>query len=91
MDFTLVSQWLGHANLETILIYAHADMEMMRKAIEKASSVVCEIAVGADVPNSLDDDILKRFMGYSVSRIPDTNGKQCKAVSTLRKRPIFLN
>ena len=27
----LVSQWLCHANLETTLIYAHADTEMKRR------------------------------------------------------------
>ena len=36
MDLTLVSQWLGHVNLETTLIYAHADTEHKRRAIEKA-------------------------------------------------------
>lgn len=36
VDLTLVSQWLGHANLETTLIYAHADTELKRKAIEKS-------------------------------------------------------
>jgi len=34
MDLTLVSQWLGHANLSTTLIYAHADTEHKRRAIE---------------------------------------------------------
>lgn len=63
MDLALVSQWLGHANLETTLIYAHADTEMKGKAIEKASSGICEIAIGADDPNSLDDDTLKRLYG----------------------------
>jgi len=38
MDLTLVSQWLGHAQLDTTLIYAHADTEQKRKAIEKATS-----------------------------------------------------
>ncbi len=37
MDLTLVSQWLGHANLQTTLIYAHADTEQKRKAIEQAT------------------------------------------------------
>ncbi len=32
----LVSQWLGHSRLDTTLIYAHADTEQKRKAIEKA-------------------------------------------------------
>lgn len=36
MDLTLISQWLGHAHLETTLIYAHADTELKRQAIEKA-------------------------------------------------------
>lgn len=38
MDLTLVSQWLGHANLQTTLIYAHADTEQKRRAIEQAES-----------------------------------------------------
>lgn len=37
MDLTLVSQWLGHANLETTQIYAHADTEHKRIAISAAT------------------------------------------------------
>ena len=37
MDLSLVSQWLGHAQIETTLIYAHADTEMKRRAIEQAT------------------------------------------------------
>ena len=36
VELTLISQWLGHAQFETMLIYAHADTEIKRKAIEKA-------------------------------------------------------
>ena len=36
MDLTLVSQWLGHTNIETTLIYAHADTEHKRQAITQA-------------------------------------------------------
>jgi len=36
VHLTLISEWLGHANLETTLVYAHADTEIKRKAIEKA-------------------------------------------------------
>lgn len=32
----MVSQWVGHADLETTLIYAHVDTELKRRAIEKA-------------------------------------------------------
>jgi len=37
MDLTFVSQWLGHANLETTLMYAHADTEHKRTAIAAAT------------------------------------------------------
>jgi site-specific recombinase XerD len=37
MPLSLLSEWLGHENPETTLIYAYADTEMKRKAIEKAS------------------------------------------------------
>ena len=37
MDLTLVSQWLGHSQQETTQIYAHADTEHKRKAIEAAT------------------------------------------------------
>jgi len=36
VHLTLISEWLGHKNFETTLIYAHADTEIKRKAIEKA-------------------------------------------------------
>jgi site-specific recombinase XerD len=65
MDLTLISQWLGHANLETTLVYAHADTEHKRRAIE--------IATGGDVHSPTyispgrftvsDDDTLKRLSG----------------------------
>ena len=37
MDLTLVSQWPGHSQLETTQIYAHADTEHKRRAIEAAT------------------------------------------------------
>ncbi len=63
MELSLISQWLGHANLETTLVYAHADTEMKRRAIEKASSGICEIDASSDTPDSFDDDTLKRLYG----------------------------
>ncbi len=63
MDLSLISQWLGHANLETTLIYAHADTEMKRKAIEKASSGICDMDAASEISNDLDDDTLKRLYG----------------------------
>ena len=65
MDLTLVSQWLGHANLEATQIYAHADTEMKRKAIALAMQ-----GSSPDVPylNSskftvTDEEQLKRLYG----------------------------
>lgn len=37
MSLELLSQWLGHSHVETTLLYAHADTEMKRKAIESAT------------------------------------------------------
>ena len=64
MDLTLVSQWLGHANLETTLIYAHADTEQKRMAIEKAtpkSSPANNEQLARY--NADDDEVLKRLYG----------------------------
>lgn len=63
MDLTLISQWLGHASLETTLVYAHADTEAKRKAIEKA------IGSGTGAPEDSssytidDEDLLKQLYG----------------------------
>jgi len=38
MPMALLAQWLGHVQLESTLIYAHADTEMKRNAIQKATS-----------------------------------------------------
>lgn len=63
MDLTLISQWLGHVNLETSLIYAHADTEQKRKAIEQ--SMGGQVTGGIEVPKYVvdDEDILKRLYG----------------------------
>jgi site-specific recombinase XerD len=37
MPLALLSEWLGHEDPETSLIYAYADTEMKRQAIEKAT------------------------------------------------------
>ena len=38
MPLELVSQWLGHSQLETSLIYARATTDMKRKAVDKISA-----------------------------------------------------
>ena len=37
MPLSVLTEWLGHADPETTLIYAHADTEMKRAALEKAT------------------------------------------------------
>lgn len=63
MDLTLVSQWLGHANLETTLIYAYADTEHKRQAIARALGD--SAAPGVDPANYTvtDEELLKRLYG----------------------------
>lgn len=63
MDLTLIAQWLGHKDLTTSLIYAHADTEAKRKAIEKAMGVdtVAEAKSSRYVED--DEEILKRLYG----------------------------
>lgn len=65
MDLTLVSQWLGHENLETTLVYAHADTEHKRRAIEAAvpddSPLKC--FTNAERYTVNDDETIKRLYG----------------------------
>lgn len=65
MDLTLISQWLGHSNLETTLIYAHADTEHKREAIERATKPDSPLAgrLNADRYTVTDEDVLKRLYG----------------------------
>lgn len=65
MDLTLVSQWLGHANLETTLVYAHADTERKRRAIETATANDNGSPAGISAKRFTvsDDETLKRLMG----------------------------
>lgn len=65
MDLTLVSQWLGHANLETTQVYAHADTEHKRKAIADATPAKnplhAKLSMGRYTVS--DEDTLKRLTG----------------------------
>jgi len=60
----LISEWLGHSNLETTLIYAYADTEMKRAAIEKATNANHPIRNTSGLDGvTLDDDTLKMLYG----------------------------
>lgn len=65
VDLSLVSQWLGHASLETTLVYAHADTELKRKAIEKSVPHDSPLKkhINADRYKVDDDETLKLLAG----------------------------
>jgi hypothetical protein len=65
MDLTLVSQWLGHARLVTTLVYAHADTEQKRRAIEEATSPDSPLKEKLNAARFTidDEDVLKRLYG----------------------------
>jgi len=65
MDLTLVSQWLGHANLDVTRVYAHADTEHKRAAIAKATPVDSALFAMLNPERFIvtDEDALKRLVG----------------------------
>lgn len=63
MPLSLVGEWLGHAQLQTTLLYAYADTEMKRKAIEKATKKGNPL-VEIESPLFInDEDDIKRLYG----------------------------
>lgn len=64
VDLTLISQWLGHANYETTLIYAKADTEHKRRAMEAANkSGPLSGKINSDRFVVNDDETLKKLYG----------------------------
>ena len=66
MPLELVSQWLGHSQMETSLIYARATTEMKRKAIDKISTSENSVFRGDEKFKYADnDDIIRQLYGLS--------------------------
>jgi len=65
MELTLVSQWLGHVQLDTTLVYARADTEQKRKAIESATPMGSPLKekLNSKRFSVTDDETLKRLYG----------------------------
>lgn len=60
VPLVLISEWLGHSRLETTLIYAYADTEMKRNAIEAATEQNHPLRIKeTDQKESSDDDFRK--------------------------------
>ena len=65
MPLALLSEWLGHEDPETTLIYAYADTEMKRRAIEQATGASNPLKAGDDTASYWkdDDEIIRRLYG----------------------------
>lgn len=65
VDLSLISQWLGHSCIETTLIYAHADTEIKRQAIERAVPEESELKqfLNAERFTINDEELLKQLCG----------------------------
>ncbi len=63
MDLTTISQWLGHVNVETTLVYAYADTEHKRMAITRALGENAAPAIGQSNYTVTDEELLRRLYG----------------------------
>lgn len=64
MPLPLLAEWLGHAQLETTMIYAHADTKMKQDAIEKATSALNPLNTAEFSINWQDDEeMIKKLYG----------------------------
>lgn len=65
MPLAVLSEFLGHEDPETTLIYAYADIEMKRQAIEKASANTLLPETGDNSSTWETQDIIERLIrGY---------------------------
>ena len=66
MPLELVSQWLGHSQMETSLIYARATTEMKRKAIDKISTAENSVFKGDEKFRYADNDsVIRQLYGLN--------------------------
>jgi site-specific recombinase XerD len=64
MPLELLSEWLGHSQLETTRIYAYADTEMKRAAIQKATGNHNSLMSNDQTPFwKSDDQIIRKLYG----------------------------
>ena len=66
MPLALLYEWLGHAQLETTMIYAYADTQMKRDAIEKATNNLNPLSKSQSGPSWHNDEaLIKRLYGLA--------------------------
>lgn len=62
----LISEWLGHSQIETTQIYARATMEMKRQAVQKLGNNPCSVLDNDVVFKYADDaEAMKKLCGLS--------------------------
>jgi hypothetical protein len=94
MPREMLSQWLGHAQLETTLIYAHADTEMKRKAIAEATPA--DSPLGKHVMPTLmkieNDDLVRRLYGLLRKLLSgkSANALECRVLDQHAFKPMFM-
>ena len=62
VPLTLISEFLGHAQIETTRVYAYADTEMKRKAIQKANSTIPH-TIPDTIWNTDDKEMIRKLAG----------------------------
>ncbi len=65
LPLPLLSEWLGHAQIETTFIYARANMSMKRAAIEKATQQLNPLkSTTSSLTFDLNDEhVIKKMYG----------------------------
>lgn len=62
IPLAMISEFLGHAQIETTRIYAHADTEMKRKAIQQATNLA-NVTIPDAIWNIHDEEMMKILRG----------------------------
>ncbi|WP_025642763.1 tyrosine-type recombinase/integrase [Schnuerera ultunensis] len=65
MPLPLVSEWLGHSQLETSLIYAYADTEMKRAVADKVINAKNSVFTNEKFRYQDDEETIKRLYGLA--------------------------
>lgn len=64
MPMQLVCEWLGHSYIETSMIYAYADFDMKKKALQKLDISVVN---SNTIENVVDEEeLMKKFFGFKL-------------------------
>ena len=64
MPLALLTEWLGHADPETTLVYDHADTEMKRQALAKATGGISAGPPPLPIWHG-QEDIIQRLCGLT--------------------------